>query len=469
MSGSVRLEDGSRIAIIGGGPAGAFFAHFAQKFAEKRRIEISTTIFDGKDFLQRGPRGCNLCAGVIAESLNENLKQEGIFLPEKRIINRVDGYSLHLGDDTLHLSHKDFGKNSIATVFRGNGPRYSIFPDIISFDDFLLSWAQDQGAHVIPYPVWDIKLPKNKDESVFITYGKQGSLKKYEADLVVGAFGVNTSLMKKMEMVGFGYRPPPTLLTYQAELKMEPEIIQKHSGNTIHVFMLKTRNIRYATIIPKDNFLTVTIIGKKNLTKDIFPEFMGMKAIQEVVPPNRPSCFCYPRIVVSPSKKPFSDRLVIIGDAGFSRHYKNGLESAFLTAKLASETAFFEGIDANSFFTHYYKRAKKLIVRDNFYGRFLFALNDVISYVPLLTQIHFSLAQNRNGKASSKKIRSILWYMFTGNIPYKDIFKISLDLELQISLLSHTILFLVQRLKTLLKRARFRSTDADSTRSIKRR
>ncbi len=469
MAETFRLTDGSRIAIIGGGPAGAFFAHFAHKFAQKRGIELSTTIFDGKDFLQRGPRGCNLCAGVIAESLNENLKQEGIFLPEKRIINRVDGYTLHLGDDVLHLSYRDFGKNSIATVFRGNGPRYSIFPDIISFDDFLLSWAQDKGAHVIPYPVWDIKPSKNETEPFFIYYGKKDSLKKFEVDLVVGAFGVNTYLMKKMETLGFGYKPPPTLLTYQAELKMEPETIQKHFGNTIHVFMPKTRNIRYVTIVPKDNFLTITIIGKKNLTKDIFPEFLGIKAIQDAVPPNKPGCFCYPRIAVSPSKKPFSDRLIIIGDASFSRHYKNGLESAFLTAKLAAETAFFTGIDANSFFENYYKRAKKLIINDNIYGRFLFALNGFISYVPLLTQIHFSLAQKKNGNASSEKIRSILWHMFTGNIPYKDIFKISLDLKLQISLLSHTIFFLVQRLKNLLKRVRSRSTDVNSTRSFKRR
>ena len=65
------LKDGSKIAIIGGGPAGSFFAHFAQKWSIQKGIDVSVTIFDGKDFLQRGPKGCNLCAGVIAESLNQ--------------------------------------------------------------------------------------------------------------------------------------------------------------------------------------------------------------------------------------------------------------------------------------------------------------------------------------------------------------------------------------------------------------
>ena len=83
MSKHLSLRDGSRIAIIGGGPAGAFFAHFALKYAEEMGINTTVTIFDGKDFLKKGPKGCNLCAGVIAESLNTKLKNEGIFLPEK--------------------------------------------------------------------------------------------------------------------------------------------------------------------------------------------------------------------------------------------------------------------------------------------------------------------------------------------------------------------------------------------------
>ncbi|GAF91895.1 unnamed protein product, partial [marine sediment metagenome] len=61
------LKDGSKIAIIGGGPAGSLFAHFAQKWSTQKDIDVSVTIFDGKDFLQREPKGCNLCAGVIAE------------------------------------------------------------------------------------------------------------------------------------------------------------------------------------------------------------------------------------------------------------------------------------------------------------------------------------------------------------------------------------------------------------------
>jgi len=456
------LKDGSKIAIIGGGPSGSFFAHFAQKWSAQKGIDVSVTIFDGKDFLQQGPKGCNLCAGVIAESLNQKMKEEGIFLPEKRIINRVEGYCLHVDSDSLLLSSAENEKNTIATVFRGNGPRYSVFPEIISFDDFLLSWAQDRGAEVISQPVWEIKLPEDKSRPLCLYYGKKDNLQKFEADLIVGAFGVNTYLMRKIQGLGFGYKPPQTLRTYQAEIKSGKEEVFKHFGNTIHVYMPKSKSIRYATVIPKGDYLTITLIGKKDVTKNIFQEFLNLEEIKSRIPPLKPHCFCYPKIVVSPSKNPFTHRLVMIGDASFSRHYKNGIESAFITAELAAETAFISGIDASSLSSSYHKRAKKLIVHDNYYGQFLFLINDFISSIPLLTQSHLSLAKQKKDKDSPKKIRSILWNMFTGNIPYRDIFKISLDIKLQIFLILKAFGLVFAKLKNYISYPAKRSSVSSS-------
>jgi len=454
MIGDLNLKNGSRIAIIGGGPAGSFFAHFIQKYAYDRAISLSITIFDGKDFLQQGPKGCNLCAGVLSDSLHQKLIEEGIFLPEKRIINRVEGYHLHVDSEHLILSCAENNTNKIATVFRGNGPRYSTFPDIISFDDFLLSWAQDRGAKVISHPVWDIKLPKNRNGPVSLFFGRGKSLQQFDADLVVGSFGINSYLMKKMQTLGFGYRPPSTLITYQAEFKSDREKIFKDFGNTIHVYMPKSKNIRYATVIPKGDYISITLIGKKNATKDMFSEFISLKEIRNKIPHSQPHCFCYPKILLSPSKNPFTHRLVIIGDASFSRHYKNGIESAFITAKLAAETAACRGIDASSFHDHYYRKAKKLIIEDNYYGRFLFFMNDIISSFPLLTKSHLSLARKGNTLYSSKKIRFILWNMFTGNIPYREIFKVSLDMKLQITMLFNTIKLLFIKFKSYIRALR---------------
>ncbi len=447
MTQELKLKSGAKIAIIGGGPAGSFFAHFIHKYAQEEGKQVFTTIFDGKDFLQKGPRGCNLCAGVIAESLNQKLKNEGIHLPEKRIISRIEGYTLHVDGESVLLTCAENEKNAIATVFRGNGPRYSTFPEIISFDDFLLSWAQDIGAEVISAPVWDIKLPQDKSQPLTLQYGKKEKPQAMDADLVVGAFGVNTYLMNRIKDLGFGYRAPSTLVTFQAELKIGREKILKNFGNTIHVYMPQKNTIRYATVIPKEDFITVTVIGKKDSTKDIFQEFLDLEDIRGRIPALKPHCSCYPKITVSPSKTPFAHRIVLIGDASFSRHYKNGIESAFLTARLAAETAIFKGVSASSFKEHYFKQAKKLIIRDNAYGRLLFFINDAISSVPLFRKSHLSLAKKSDKTGPPQKIRLILWNMFTGNIPYRDIFMISLDFSLLLSSLSNMLILLVGKLK----------------------
>lgn len=452
MFGELTLRQGAKIAVIGGGPAGSFFAHFAEKWASRMGIDVSVTIFDGKDFLQRGPRGCNLCAGVIARSLYQKLMEENILLPEGRIVNRVDGYCLHVHGDKLLLTCAERGKEPIPTVFRGNGPRYATFPDVISFDDFLLTWAQDKGAKVISQPVWGIQLPEDISNPVRIFYGQRSSTQSFEADLVVGAFGVNAFLMKKIQDLGFGYRAPSTLATYQAEFKLGKQDIMKHFGNYIHVYMPKSKLIRYATITPKEDYITVTLIGKGHVTRNVLSEFLRLEEVRGKIPFQKPQCFCFPRIAVSPSHNPYTHRLILIGDASFSRHYKNGLESAFLTAKLAAEAAFRGGITASSFNTYYYRPAKKLIIRDNTYGRMLFRVNDMISSVPLLSLAHLSLAKQGNERISAGKIKFILWNMFTGDIPYRRIFLRVVDIRLQFALFVKTVNLLFKKIKRIITR-----------------
>ena len=432
------LKDGSRIAIIGGGPAGAFFAFFARKYAEERGLDIPVTIFDGKNFLEKGPKGCNLCAGVIAESLNLRLKEQGLVLPKKRIINRLDGYCLHAEGRSLLLSHADNRTGRINTVFRGNGPRFSSFPDVISFDDFIMTWAVDMGTKIIPYPVWDIKKTEEPEEPWTLYCGSREAPESYAADLVVGAFGVNTHLTKKVQDLGLSYTPPKTLLTYQAEILLGKDQIFRSFGNVIHVYLVKSKNIRYATIIPKGDYVTITLIGKQDASKNIFEEFLELKDIRNKIPLLKPHCSCYPKITVSTAKNPCADGMVLVGDAAFSRHYKNGIESAFLTAQLAAEAAIKHGIDKGSLQKFYIKPAKKKIRNDNQYGRLLFWINDIIFALPVLTEAHFKIAAKKD-RSTGRRMRSILWNMFTGNIPYKDIFKISMNLKLQLSLLWITI------------------------------
>ncbi len=452
MKADFRLRDGSRIAVIGGGPAGSFFAHFARKFAARNGLDVTIAIFDGKDFLERGPRGCNLCAGVIAVSLEKQLEQEGIRIPETRIISRLEGYSLHIGKETLRLTCRENSIRDIAAVFRGNGPRFSSFSDVISFDDFLLSHARDREVAVISEPVWELEMPRRPADPIGLLFGNRGTPRRFEADLVVGAFGVNTQFTTKVRKLGFGYRPPRTLTTYQAEIRLGEDAVKRLFQNDIHVYMARSSAIRFATITPKADYVTVTLVGKSDASLRLAEEFFEREEIRRALPPAKPKCFCYPRIAVSPARRPFSHRLVLIGDAAFSRHYKNGIESAFTTAKLAAEAAFCHGVDAASLSSGYLKPARKQIVMDNLYGRALFRLNDGISSVPILARSHFDLASRRNSRPAPMSIRFILWNMFTGEIPYRRIFARLLDIQLQSALFLNTIALLFRQMKKFLVR-----------------
>src|SRR3972149_6769693 len=77
----IALEDGSRIGVIGGGPAGALFAYFALTFAPRMDLDLRVGIFEPRDFTKPGPAGCNMCGGIVSESLVQLLALEGIDLP----------------------------------------------------------------------------------------------------------------------------------------------------------------------------------------------------------------------------------------------------------------------------------------------------------------------------------------------------------------------------------------------------
>lgn len=459
MDGEISLRQGSPVAIIGGGPAGSLFAHFLLKYARQQRLSLKITIFDHKDFLKKGPPGCNLCAGIIAESLNEKLMKEGIHLPEKRIINRLDGYCLHLKKKapSLPLTCAENKINCIATVYRGCGPRFSRFPEVISFDDFLLTWAQDTGAEWQATSVTGLTFPQDPRQPVLVHYGSPSFPRTMEADLVVGAFGVNSTLLNQVTQLDFGYRPPRTLVTCQAEFKLGKKTINKLLGNFIHVYMLHTRPFKYATFIPKGDYLALTLIGRHNLSSDDLDHFLHTDEIEPTLLAalNTLSCRCFPRITISSARHPYYHRLVIIGDASFSRQYKNGLESALVTAQLAAWTAVFKGVGQNDWQENYHRLARQIIGRDNLYGRWLFHLNNLVCSVPLLTDIHFNLAKGSSGRNSpqTQRLRSILWNMFTGNIPYRQIFKNLLDLKLQIFILKESLKYLGRRfMKVIIRR-----------------
>jgi hypothetical protein len=120
---------------------------------------------------------------------------------------------------------------------------------------------------------------------------------------------------------------------------------------------------------------------------------------------------------------PYADRLLLIGDCGVTRLYKDGIGAAFRTAKAAASAAVFEGISAEAFRDHY-GPACDAIAKDNMIGKFMFAGTTVFKHSKVSRRAILSMTQKEQTKPpAARHMSSLLWNMFTGSAPYREIFK----------------------------------------------
>ncbi|HKJ26496.1 MAG TPA: hypothetical protein VJ965_02570, partial [Anaerolineales bacterium] len=147
-SSSLKLDHGSRVAVIGGGPAGSLFSYFLLDMAERIDLTIHVDIYEPRDFSKTGPAGCNLCGGVIYESLVQSLAVEGISLPPAVVQRGIESNMLHMDIGSIQIQTKRHEKR-IATTFRGAGPRGCNELRCTGLDDYLLQVAIAKGARHI--------------------------------------------------------------------------------------------------------------------------------------------------------------------------------------------------------------------------------------------------------------------------------------------------------------------------------
>ena len=145
---SLQLDDGSRIAVIGGGPAGSFFSYFVLSMTELLGIEVELDIYEPKDFSRPGPAGCNMCGGIVHESPVQILATEGINLPPTVVQRGIDSHFMHLGVGDVRIE-TPLHEKRIGALHRGAGPRTVKERKWDGLDGHLLSLAEKQGANVI--------------------------------------------------------------------------------------------------------------------------------------------------------------------------------------------------------------------------------------------------------------------------------------------------------------------------------
>ncbi len=419
MESDLRLRDGSRVAVIGGGPAGSFFSYFFMQMAGRVGLECPVDIYEGRDFACPGPKGCNMCGGIISESLAQNLAAEGINLPPTVVQRGIDSYVLHMDVGSVRIE-TPLQEMRIAAVHRGGGPRG--MQGELRFrglDGYLLDLAAASGAQLSRKKVeglsWDDSRPRIKtQDGIEQTY-----------DLLVIATGVNSSTLKTFQERLPEYKAPISTKTYICELCLGHEAIQKQMGSSMHVFLLDIPRLEFAALIPKGDFVTLCLLGR-DIDKQLVQSFMNSPAVRQVLPPGweppADLCHCSPRICVVGARQPFADRVVFVGDCGVTRLYKDGIGAAYRTAKAAAVTAVFEGV-AEKDFQRTYWPACSYLANDNRIGELVFGVTHQIQKWRFLRRgLWRMVSEEQQREGSKRRMSMVLWDTFTGSAPYRSVF-----------------------------------------------
>jgi flavin-dependent dehydrogenase len=226
-AGALRLVDGSRVAVIGSGPAGSLFSFFLLEMARHMDLSVEVDLWDPKgSFSVPGPAGCNMCGGIVSETLVQNLAAEGLNLSAGVVQRGIDSYVLHTDVGSTRIA-TPLLEMRIGAMHRGAGPRDVKDPRWESFDHHLQARALERGAKLRATRVEAIDRDGTGRPRLA---GKDGQAVAY--DLVVAAVGVNSTLLKLFEGLGLGYTRPVVTRTAIREYHLGGEVISRTRRKT---------------------------------------------------------------------------------------------------------------------------------------------------------------------------------------------------------------------------------------------
>ncbi|MBD3162477.1 MAG: cyclic nucleotide-binding domain-containing protein, partial [Candidatus Latescibacteria bacterium] len=402
---------------VGGGPSGSFFAYFLLEMAERVGRRIAVDLYEPRDFSQPSPKGCNMCGGIISESLVQNLAAEGINLPSTVVQRGIDSYILHMDVGSVRID-TPLHEMRIAAVYRGSGPRDQKQPRWGSFDGHLQDLAAKKGVRILPKRVERIArvngLRSIRTEDAF----------EEAYDLVAVTSGLNAFAPKFLKTIAPPYDVPATTKTLIREYHLGEETIRDVLGTSMHVFLLNIPRLEFAAIIPKGDYATVCLLGV-DIDKELVDSFMNAPPVRARFPTEwdakAASCQCWPKINIRGSRRPFDDRLVFIGDCAVTRLYKDGIGGAYRAAKAAATTAVFHGVSSADFRQHYLPYCRR-VATDNALGKLTFLATRVIQRSRPIRRAVWRLTSREQAMAGrSRRMSQVLWDLFTGSASYQEI------------------------------------------------
>ena len=411
------LEEGGRVAVLGGGPAGSFFSYFLKQMASGIDLDLDVEIYEPRFFTSAGPAGCNHCGGIVSESLVQLLATEGINLPEGVVQRGIDSYVIHMDVGSVRID-TPLQEKRIAALYRGNGPRTAEPLQVGGFDRYLQDLAASRGVRMRRQLVERLDWSNGRPAVVC----PDGSREIY--DLVAVAAGVNSRLTESIVADLPDVHLAGKTKTFICEFRLGRAVVEHCLGASMHVFVLDLPRLEFAALIPKGDFITLCLLGD-DVDDELVRSFLAAEEVRACFPGGTVPdhvCHCFPHINVRAADPPFAERLVFVGDSGVARLYKDGIGSAYRTAKAAARTAVFHGVSEHDFRTHFLP-ACRAIDRDNTLGRMVFASSALVQRFRFTRKAMLRMTSREQRSANgSRRMSGVLWDVFTGSAPYRDVF-----------------------------------------------
>ncbi len=404
-----KLGPDTRVAIIGGGPAGSSFALYLLQYCAALGFCPQITVFAERNVAASGPKGCKGCAGILSQVVLKKLQGLGLILPPQIIQAHIEQYIVHSPYVSISMSNPEKG-GEIVSVYRGCGPRTCGWGMPMGFDGWLLQEAEKRGARIEQQRVTHIYLKGER--------GIEVTESRVAYDFIILASGVNT---KPVRISGLDYSPPETRVMDEEELIDESGQLGAWLGHQAHVFLLPRSGLVFGSLVPKGFSINVSVLGSGKYPVSV-NDFLQHDLVRQILPGNyRRGCGCRPQAVIHPARNYFTDGFVAIGDAAVSRLYKDGIGSALLTAEQAARISATEGISRQDFRNHYVPFCRRMVL-DNRWGNLLFAINDwgKDSKTFLMAQHRLIAAEQKNTR-SRRPFTRAAWGMFTGSYTYRQI------------------------------------------------
>jgi len=445
----IPLPDPAKVMVIGGGPAGAFFAITLLRRARQLGREVEVLILEKKKELQfysssssfSCREGCGHCAGAISPRMADVLGELGLDLPEDIVAGNVESLAVH-GDWKTNVLPIPEGR-SMFSVFRGSRPKTRPGRHV-NFDGFLLDKAIEEGARVVQGAFQGVRYSDEGKPMVTyqITKGTKGPDDELEADFVVFAAGVNQTpgmslesapLVRSLRDVIPQFRPPKVRKTLICELETDERSAKFMEGETHFVqYGSKELKIELSFLMPKGRYVTVVLIGRSVDTAhasenvSLVEQFISLPHVRRVFPgPVKFArvCLCNPNMTVGPATSPIGDRIAVVGDMAASRLCKDGIYSAYLTSTALVNSILDVGIDRRSLKKSYLPVIKDLNV-DNRFGAIVFLVNRLTFSRPTLSRCLYQavITEIRTKPKGTRRLSDALWRIASGDDTYRSIF-----------------------------------------------